>query len=95
MSSQEPKIFLPHLIASGDGHVINVSSVFGLFGARPGRIQRREVRGARVYRGAAPGDGTRHPGDGPPGQVTTVHPGGIKTNIVRNMTAADGVDKER
>ena len=25
------KEFLPHLIASGDGHVINVSSVFGLF----------------------------------------------------------------
>ena len=24
------KVFLPHLIASGDGHVINVSSVFGL-----------------------------------------------------------------
>ena len=31
------KAFLPHLIASGDGHVINVSSVFGLFvGAGPG-----------------------------------------------------------
>src|SRR5512139_4143242 len=25
------KVFLPHLIASGDGHVINLSSVFGLF----------------------------------------------------------------
>src|SRR6516164_4896580 len=25
------KAFLPHLIASGDGHVINISSVFGLF----------------------------------------------------------------
>src|SRR3990170_7097558 len=25
------KVFLPHLIASGDGHIINVSSVFGLF----------------------------------------------------------------
>ena len=35
------KAFLPHLIASGDGHVINVSSVFGLFSV-PGR--RRTTR---------------------------------------------------
>jgi len=27
--------------------------------------------------------------------VTTVHPGGIKTNIVRNMTAVDSVDKDQ
>ena len=30
------KAFLPHLVASGDGHVINISSVFGIF-AVPGR----------------------------------------------------------
>jgi short-subunit dehydrogenase len=30
---------------------------------------------------------------GHPVKVTTVHPGGIKTNIVRNMTAVDSVDK--
>ncbi|SIN58346.1 Putative short chain dehydrogenase/reductase [Mycobacteroides abscessus subsp. abscessus] len=26
------KAFLPHLIESGDGHIVNVSSVFGLMG---------------------------------------------------------------
>jgi NADP-dependent 3-hydroxy acid dehydrogenase YdfG len=30
------KAFLPHLIASGDGHIINISSVFGIF-AVPGQ----------------------------------------------------------
>ena len=30
------KAFLPHLIASGDGHVVNVSSLFGIF-AVPGQ----------------------------------------------------------
>jgi short-subunit dehydrogenase len=30
---------------------------------------------------------------GHPVKVTTVHPGGIKTNIVRNMTAVDSIDK--
>jgi short-subunit dehydrogenase len=26
--------------------------------------------------------------------VTTVHPGGIKTNIAQNMTAVEGLDKD-
>ncbi|MBV8927748.1 MAG: SDR family NAD(P)-dependent oxidoreductase, partial [Mycobacteriaceae bacterium] len=30
---------------------------------------------------------------GHPVKVTTVHPGGIKTNIARNSTAADGLDR--
>ena len=27
---QGTKEFLPHLVASGDGHVVNISSLFGL-----------------------------------------------------------------
>ncbi len=56
------KAFLPHLIASGDGHVINISSVFGLFSV-PGlfRLQRGQIRGARLHRGAAPGDAAERP----------------------------------
>src|ERR1700735_4259955 len=30
------KVFLPHLIASGDGHIVNISSLFGLM-AMPGQ----------------------------------------------------------
>ena len=84
------KLFLPLLIESGDGHVINVSSLFGLFSV-PGQgaynAAKFAVRGfteaLRQEMALA-----RHPV-----KVTTVHPGGIKTNIVRNMTAVDSVDK--
>jgi short-subunit dehydrogenase len=31
---------------------------------------------------------------GHPVKVTTVHPGGIKTAIARNMTTAEGIDKD-
>jgi short-subunit dehydrogenase len=31
---------------------------------------------------------------GHPVKVTTVHPGGIKTSIARNMTAVEGIDKD-
>ena len=59
------KAFLPHLIASGDGHVINVSSLFGLFSV-PGQAAynaaKFAVRG--LHRGAASGDGAGRPPGG-------------------------------
>ena len=56
------KEFLPHLIASGDGHVVNLSSLFGLI-SMPGPVdlQRHQVRRARHVRGAARGDAHRRP----------------------------------
>lgn len=84
------KAFLPHLIASGDGHVINISSIFGII-AIPGQAAYNSAKFAvrgftealRMEMGIA-----RHPV-----KVTTVHPGGIKTAIARNATAAEGVDQ--
>ena len=75
------KAFLPHLLASGDGHVVNISSAFGLMSV-PGQgaynAAKFAVRGftealrqemlVRRY----------------PVQVTCVHPGGVKTAIARN-----------
>ena len=51
------KAFLPHLIASGDGHVINVSSVFGLFSV-PGQAAYNSAKFAvrGLHRGAAAGE---------------------------------------
>ena len=86
------KAFLPHLIASGDGHVINVSSVFGLF-SMPGQAAYNAAKFAvRGFTEALRQEMmlARHPV-----AVTTVHPGGIKTAIARNATAAEGLDTEK
>lgn len=83
------KAFLPHLIASGDGHIVNISSMFGLFaihGQAPYHAAKFAVRGfteaLRQEMVAA----------GHPVNVTCVHPGYIHTDIVRHMQSADGVD---
>ena len=86
------KAFLPHLIASGDGHVVNVSSVFGLFSV-PGQAAYNAAKFAvRGFTEALRQEMVlaRHPV-----AVTTVHPGGIKTAIARNATAAEGLDPEQ
>jgi len=83
------KEFLPHLIASGDGHIVNVSSVFGLF-AVPGQAAYNASKFA--VRGFTEALRQEMKVAGHPVQVTTVHPGGIKTAIARNSTAAEGLD---
>jgi len=86
------KAFLPHLIASGDGHVINVSSVFGLFSV-PGQAAYNSAKFAvRGFTEALRQEMllAHHPV-----AVTTVHPGGIKTAIVRNATAVEGFDNDQ
>lgn len=83
------KAFLPHLIASGDGHVVNVSSLFGIFSV-PGQAAYNSAKFA--VRGFTEALRQEMDVNGHPVAVTTVHPGGIKTAIMRNSTAADGVD---
>jgi NADP-dependent 3-hydroxy acid dehydrogenase YdfG len=83
------KAFLPHLIASGDGHVVNVSSVFGLFSV-PGQAAYNSAKFA--VRGFTEALRQEMILAGHPVRVTTVHPGGIKTAIARNATAAEGLD---
>ena len=85
------KVFLPHLIESGDGHVINISSVFGLFSV-PGQAAYNAAKFA--VRGFTEALRQEMIAAGHPVKVTTVHPGGIKTAIARNMTAVDGFDKD-
>lgn len=84
------KAFLPHLIASGDGHVVNISSVFGLF-AVPGQAAYNSAKFA--VRGFTEALRMEMAIAKQPVLVTTVHPGGIKTAIARNAGTVDGLDQ--
>jgi NADP-dependent 3-hydroxy acid dehydrogenase YdfG len=83
------KAFLPHLIASGDGHIINISSVFGLLSV-PGQAAYNSAKFA--VRGFTEALRQEMILAGHPVGVTTVHPGGIKTAIARNAEAVEGLD---
>jgi NADP-dependent 3-hydroxy acid dehydrogenase YdfG len=85
------KAFLPHLIASGDGHIINVSSLFGLMSV-PGQAAYNSAKFA--VRGFTEALRQEMVLNGHPVKVTAVHPGGIKTSIARNGLVAEGVDAE-
>lgn len=75
------KAFLPHLIASGDGHLVNTSSVFGLIGIPSQSAYNAAKFGVRGFTEALRQEMkiSRYPVS-----VTCVHPGGVKTNIVHN-----------
>ncbi len=86
------KAFLPHLIASGDGHVVNVSSVFGLFSVASQAAYNSAKFAVRGFTEALRQEMILA---GHPVAVTTVHPGGIKTAIARNAAAAEGLDPDK
>ena len=72
------KEFLPHLIASGDGHVINVSSLNGDHG--PAGLS-AYCASKFAVRGFTESVAFDLKGEGLPVRTTVVHPGGIKTSI--------------
>jgi len=85
------KAFLPHLIASGDGHIVNVSSLFGLM-SMPAQAAYNSAKFA--VRGFTEALRQELVLNRDPVKVTSVHPGGIKTAIARNGLTAEGVDPE-
>jgi len=83
------KFFLPMLLAAGEAHIVNVSSVFGFVGVPMNAAycaSKFAVRGFTETLRAELAD-TRV-------GVSCVHPGGIATNIVKNsrMNEAGGFD---
>ncbi|WP_026197173.1 SDR family NAD(P)-dependent oxidoreductase [Sciscionella marina] len=81
------KAFLPHLIDSGDGHLVNISSVFGLIGVPTQSAYCAAKFGVRGFTESLRQEMriAKHPVG-----VTCVHPGGIRTNIARSARQADG-----
>jgi NAD(P)-dependent dehydrogenase (short-subunit alcohol dehydrogenase family) len=78
--------FLPHLTASGDGHLVMMSSLFGLM-AVPG--QSLYIATKFAVRGLAEALREELLVSGAPVGLTVVHPGGVQTNIVRNARISD------
>jgi NAD(P)-dependent dehydrogenase (short-subunit alcohol dehydrogenase family) len=83
------KEFLPHLIASGDGTLVNISSLFGLI-SMPGQSAYNATKYA--VRGFTEALREEMLINGHPVTVTCVHPGGIKTGIARNGRKTAGQD---
>jgi NAD(P)-dependent dehydrogenase (short-subunit alcohol dehydrogenase family) len=85
------KEFLPHLIASGDGHLVNMSSLFGLV-SMPGQSMYNAAKYA--VRGFSEALREEILMAGHPVGVTVVHPGGIKTAIARSARTSSREDHD-
>ena len=81
----------PHMMRQGDGHIVNLSSLFGLV-AVPGQSGYNAAKFA--VRGFTESVRQDLLVAGAPVQVTCVHPGGIKTGIARHGRATAGEDHE-
>src|SRR3954449_8036769 len=75
------KAFLPHLKRAGEGHIVNLSSVFGLISVPAQSAYNASKFAVRGFTDALRME-LEIEGCGV--SSTTVHPGGIKTNIARN-----------
>ena len=82
------KAFLPHLKNADQGHIVNISSVFGLIGV-PSQSAYNAAKFA--VRGFTESLRQELELEGSSVSCTSVHPGGIKTNIARNARMNDSV----
>lgn len=80
------KAFLPHIQQAGEGHIVNISSVFGIIG-----VPTQSAYNAAKFAVRGFTESLREELDIAGGLVsaTCVHPGGVKTNIARNSRMGD------
>lgn len=81
------KIFLPHLLERGDGWIVNISSIFGIIS-----VPTQSAYNATKFAVRGMTEALRQEVVGTGVTVTCVHPGGIKTNIVKNARFYTNVD---
>jgi short-subunit dehydrogenase len=87
------RAFLPQLSSQPAAHIVNVSSIFGIV-APPGQT----AYGAAKFAVRGFSESLRHELElsASPVRLSVVHPGGIKTNIVRNSRMGSAIaDNER
>jgi len=83
------RAFLPLMRDSGEGHITNISSIFGVIAPEGQTAYSAAKFGVRGF-----SDALRHELDGGPIQVTTVHPGGVNTNIAETARSPEGATEE-
>jgi NAD(P)-dependent dehydrogenase (short-subunit alcohol dehydrogenase family) len=84
------KAFLPYLKKAEEGHIVNISSVFGLIGV-PSQSAYNAAKFA--VRGFTESLRQELELDGGNVSCTSVHPGGIKTNIARNARITEDTSR--
>lgn len=86
------RAFLPQLIESGDGHVVNVSSIYGMISGPLTSAYNAAKFGVRGYTESLR---IEMRAEGLPVEVSCVHPGGIRTNIAKSsrLTTSAGLDQ--
>jgi NAD(P)-dependent dehydrogenase (short-subunit alcohol dehydrogenase family) len=83
------KAFLPHLRKAEKGHIVNISSVFGLIAPEE---QSAYCSSKFAVRGFT--ESLRHELAGTNVSVSCVHPGGIRTSIARNSRLGKDTPEE-
>lgn len=83
------RAFLPLIREQDEGHITNISSIFGVIAPAGQTAYAAAKFGVRGFTMAL-----RHELEGTSVGVTTIHPGGVATNIAKKATRGEGVTDE-
>ena len=83
------RAFLPLMHESGGGHITNISSIFGVIAPAGQTAYSASKFGVRGF-----SDALRHEMAGSDISVTTVHPGGVNTNIAKSARMSEAATED-